>query len=88
MSETLPKPLADVFAGSRRIPIAGTDVLLVVRGPEGDASGVRVENSGTQVFSVVVSRKTRVCTGSNNRINGIFSLLPRKQPRLGTGAIP
>lgn len=72
MSETLPKPLADVFAGSRRVPIAGTDVL-VVRGPEGDASGVRVENSGTQVFSVVVSRKTRVCTGSNNRINGIFS---------------
>ncbi len=70
VSETLSKPLASVFAGSRRVPIAGTDVL-VVRGPEGDASGVRAKNSGTQVFAVVVSRKTRACAGGTNRINGI-----------------
>ncbi|WP_165742316.1 PilW family protein [Candidatus Thiosymbion oneisti] len=70
VSEILPEPLASTFAGSRRVPIAGTDVLLV-RGPEGDASGVRRENSGQQVFAVVRSRETKACTGGTNRINGI-----------------
>lgn len=32
---------------------------------------MRAENSGTQVFAVVVSRKTRACTSGSNRINGI-----------------
>lgn len=70
VSEMLPEPLASAFAGTRRVPIAGTDVL-VVRGPEGDASGVRAENSSTQVFAVVRSRETKACTGGTNRINGI-----------------
>lgn len=67
---TLPEPLASAFAGVRRTPLAGTDVL-VVRGPEGDASGVRAENSARRVFAVFRSRKTRACTGNANRINGI-----------------
>jgi len=68
--ETLLDPLASIFAGTRRVPIAGTDVL-VVRGPEGDASGVHAENSGKQVFAVVRYRETKACTGGTNRINGI-----------------
>jgi len=42
-----------------------------IRGPEGDASGVRAENSDKQVFAVVRSRETKACTGGTNRINGI-----------------
>jgi len=68
--ETLPGPLAGTFAGARRVPIAGTDVL-VVRGPAGDASGVRAESTATQIFAVIRSRKTNACTGGVNRINGI-----------------
>lgn len=45
--------------------------MLVVRGPEGDASGVRAENSGQQVFAVVRSRQTKAYTDGANRINGI-----------------
>jgi len=68
--ETLPGPLAGTFAGARRVLITSTDVLMV-RGPEGDASGVRAESTGTQVFAVIRSRKSNACTGGVNCINGI-----------------